>query len=179
MTRFHWNSITSHSEAAPTTQQQQATEIPLNHHRHSKLSHVMDSIRLPLAHEHERLPMDTATEQPPAHQQATMSSSNGSISPALQAVASLKLNENNMGEDSHQNSKTWGWPGLGTFLSHDSATSQKSKRRTESTGSESAVSEAHLEKRMEAATFEAIDNAAELEAFGWPGLGYWSPPPKK
>jgi len=179
MTRSLWNPLTPHAEAAPTTQQPQATEIPLNHRRNSRLGHVMDSIRLSLAHEHERLPTATATEPRHIQQQVTASSSNGSISPALQAVASSKLNENNMGEDSHQNDKTWGWPGLGTFLSHDSATTQKSKRRTESTGSESTGSEAHLEERVEAATFEAIDSAAELEPFAWPGLGYWVPPPKK
>ncbi|OCT52281.1 hypothetical protein CLCR_09201 [Cladophialophora carrionii] len=170
MTRFNWNTNTTHSEASTSSE---STEHH-HHHHESKLSHVMDSIRHALAHEHERLPSDSAAQEQLPQRQDAAGSTKGSISPALQAVASSKLNENNMGEDSHQSDKTWGWPGLGTFKTHDSATSQRSKSRSGSAGSE-----AHMEEKVEAATFEAIDNAAESETYGWPGLGSWTTSPRK
>ncbi|KIW67830.1 hypothetical protein PV04_07056 [Phialophora macrospora] len=174
MTRFNLNTITGHSEGATTTGSSEPAEISPHRHHDSKLGHVIDSIRHALAHEHEKLPSDHTAEQQPSQQQDQTNGNNGSLSPALQAVASSKLNENNMGEDSHESDKTWGWPGLGTFKSHESATSQHTKSRTGSEGSE-----AHVEERVEAATFEAIDNAAESETFGWPGLGTWATPSKK
>jgi hypothetical protein len=179
MTRFNLNSITGHSEVPATTGPSEPTETHHHHRRDSKLGHVIDSIRHALAHEHEKLPDDNAAEQHPSQQQnpASGGNNNGSLSPSLQAVASSKLNENNMGEDSHQSDESWGWPGLGTFKTHDSATSQHTKSRTQSAGSEGP--EAHVEERVEAATYEAIDNAAESEAYGWPGLGTWTTTPKK
>ncbi|EXJ59229.1 hypothetical protein A1O7_06661 [Cladophialophora yegresii CBS 114405] len=173
MTRFNWTTLSGQSEAPASSE---PTEH-IHHHHESKLSHVMDSIRHALAHEHEKLPSDSAARQQPSQRQDAAGSTNGSMSPALQAVASSKLNENNMGEDSHQSDKTWGWPGLGTFKTHDSTTPQRSKSRTALAGSEG--SEAQIEEKVEAATFEAIDNAAESETYGWPGLGTWTTSQRK
>ena len=77
------------------------------HRGDSKLSHIIDSIRHGLAHEHEKLPGGNEAQQAPA------AATHGSVSPALQATASSKLNENNMEVASHQDNKTYGWPGLG------------------------------------------------------------------
>lgn len=178
MTKFNWSALTSHTE---TPAKPESTETPNSiptHRRDSKLSHIMDSIRHGLAHDHERLPPQNGAEQPPQVAAAAQPTPpNGSVSPSLQATAATKLNENNMGPaNSHENDDVWGWPGLGTYKSHDSPTpSQASKSRTGSTQSTGQVA-----VRVEAATTEAIDNAAESEPYGWPGLGdFVSSSPKK
>jgi len=80
-------------------------------------------------------------------------------SPAQQAQKLEQLNENGM--ESHQ---AWGWPGLGSY-----GDSQQPEPQAKTTRQKSA----QLEPRAEAAAFEAIDNAAEGESFGWPGVGPW------
>jgi hypothetical protein len=167
MTKFHWDTLTGHSQPAANIEQPPATDAAPVHLHHSKLSHVMETIRHALAHEHETVPRSSTT----AHQETT---TGAPISPALQAVVSTKLNENNMGEGSHQNDETWGWPGLGSFSSQRSGTSHDPKPHAAP-----AASEAGVESKVEAATFEAIDNAAESETYGWPGLGDWNATARK
>jgi len=65
-----------------------------------------------------------------------------------------------------QRRESYGWPGLGTYPEPPTDPA-KVQRRSSSTAKRAA----ELEPRVEAATFEAIDNAAESEAYGWPGLG--------
>jgi len=171
MTQLNLNALTGQSDTATSTRRSEASETPFTRSHNSKLSHIMNSIRHALAHEQEKLPSNNGGEKHMSQQQATVS---GPISPALQAVASSNLNENNMGETFHQNDQTWGWPGFGTLSSYSSTTSQRSKPRTESTGSGG-----HTEAKVEAATFEAINNAAEFEMYGWPGVGDWTTSPRK
>ena len=65
-----------------------------------------------------------------------------------------------------QEPSTWGWPGLGTYPEPAIYTPQLRRQSdTERT--------TKLEPKFEAATMEAIDNAAESESYGWPGLGSW------
>lgn len=153
--------------------------------RGSHMGHVMTSIRSGLAYEQEKPPNNAVdyfedqskfaehSEIVPGHdrmKQRTLSDasedSNGSISPAIEAGKSAEANENNMGPQSHQKPMTWGWPGLGTYPEFDRLNARLENRaklrRTSS-----------LEPRFEAATFEAIDSAAESESYGWPGLGAW------
>lgn len=156
------------------------------------MRHVVGSIRKGLASEQERIPdasESTADEHehfkmdddyghdsmkqvtPKERRLSDMSEdSKGSISPALEACRLFKANENNMGPESHQKPTTWGWPGLGTFP-EPTGYSFKTRNGTR-------VHKSELEPRVEAATFEAIDNAAESESFGWPGLGSWPRPAK-
>jgi len=160
--------------------------------RSSRMGHVMTSIRRALAHEQERLfsHPDTSLHEQNQLKRAEQSEivvsdqdemkpsfSNerrpsetcddlkGSISPAIEAFKSFEANENNMGPESHQKPATWGWPGLGTYPEPEKYPS------TSQTGTKTQKVAA-LEPRFEAATFEAIDNAAESE-FGWPGIGTW------
>lgn len=157
------------------------------------MGHVMTSIRRALAHEEERLfnhPETRLHEQnqlKSAEQSQIVASDqdntklshsnqrcpseisddfNGSISPAIEACKSFEANENNMGPDSHQRPATWGWPGLGTYP-------EPEKYPARLPNGTKMQKVAALEPRFEAATFEAIDNAAESESFGWPGIGTW------
>lgn len=152
--------------------------------RHSHMGNIIASIRHGLSHEHERIPEKSGALSHRAEQQPVTSHPNAdrtggssprdqatwndeeSISPAIEARRMSENNENNMGEGSHQAPTTWGWPGLGSWPERG--------RPREKVGKMSAKERTlSLEPRLEAATFEAIDNAADSEAFGWPGLGYW------
>lgn len=167
------------------------------HHRErrdSKLGHIMSSIRQALANEQQKLFGDHSS--PHDHQQEHLenlrrqdiaqrnrvdeemlwgSDSSESMSPAVQTCTASKLNENNMGVDSHEAGKRWGWPGLGTFQGPEE---QPEKLRRTSSNKHASDRMAAVEPKMEAATFEAIDNAAESESYGWPGIGYL-PTPRK
>jgi len=77
---------------------------------------------------------------------------NNGASPAVQA-------------QNRERQKSWGWPGLGTF---PEAPKDPAKTRRMSVSPERA---AELEHKVEEATYEAIDSAAESEAYGWPGVG--------
>ncbi|KEF51137.1 uncharacterized protein A1O9_12751 [Exophiala aquamarina CBS 119918] len=160
--------------------------------RSSRMRHVIGSIRKGLAHEQEKLfnPSEPAIHDHEHFNMTEYSDSDSghnttkpsnpklrrpsersddlqwSISPALEACKLFQANENNMGPESHRKPATWGWPGLGTFPEPEGPSS-KTQNRTR------LQKAAALEPRVEAATFEAIDNAAESEPFGWPGLGEW------
>ncbi|KAK5194441.1 hypothetical protein LTR99_002943 [Exophiala xenobiotica] len=167
---------------------------PTHRERHnSRIGQAMDHIRQTLSQEQERLfgphkiaqqhrqyqakvgeHLEHLREQDKidrARAEAEMSWENNDTSgasPAVQARKSFDLNENNMGADSEEDrerQKSWGWPGLGTFpeTPKDPA---KVRRR-----SGSAERAAELEHKVEEATYEAIDGAAESEAYGWPGIG--------
>lgn len=153
--------------------------------RSSKMRHVMGSIRKGLAHEQEKLPdpsesivhehdqfnmtedcgHDTTKPSDPKQRRPSEMSedSKGSTSPALEACRLFQANENNMGPESHRKPATWGWPGLGNFPEPEGYPFK--------TRNGTRLQKSALEPRVEAATFEAIDNAAESESFGWPGLG--------
>ena len=146
-------------------------EHPANHHQ-SRLSNAINSIRHALSREHERSPKDTERH---STEPETTTSINNSASPAIQAVASSKLNDNNIGEGSQQNDNTWGWPGLGTFAIQDSITTQGGPKSP----TQSTTLETKMEGKSEATTFKAAGNAAESELYGWAGLGEWSTASRK
>ena len=149
---------------------------------------IISSIRHGLAHEHERLPeksdaLSHRAEQPVTTYPDTNSTEGSSpreratwndeesISPAIEARRMSENNENNMGERSHQAPSSWGWPGLGSWP-------ERERPRTKVGKMSEKERTLGLEPRLEAATLEAIDMAAETDTFGWPGLGYW-PEPRK
>ena len=152
--------------------------------RHSKMGHIISSIRQGLAFEHERLPEQSGAWSYNSHplvvdghagaspieadkiQRQSSWDSEGSISPAVEAQRISESNENNMGAGSHQTPATWGWPGLGAWPEPERARPKIGKMSER----ERTLS---LEPRLEAATIEAIDNAADSESFGWPGVGNW------
>merc|ERR1711939_14076 len=161
--------------------------------RNSRLGQAMDHIRQALSQEQERLfgphkiaqqrrqyqakvgeRLEHLREQDKivrARAEAEMAwedNDNNGASPAVQARKTFDLNENSMGADSEENrerQKSWGWPGLGTF---PETPKDPAKSRRMSVSPERA---AELEHKVEEATYEAIDSAAESEAYGWPGVG--------
>lgn len=158
----------------------------------TRMGRVMTSIRNGLAHEQEKPPTNTVdgfqdqlkfAEHPDTLQEQDKLKRTGSssihrsrsdasedlresISPAIEARKSFDANENNMGPLSHQKPTTWGWPGLGSFSEYEKLNAKLENRAK----LQRSVS---LEPRVEAATFEAIDSAAESESYGWPGIGMW------
>ncbi|EXJ71440.1 uncharacterized protein A1O5_05248, partial [Cladophialophora psammophila CBS 110553] len=139
--------------------------------RDSKLSHIMDSIRHSLAHEHEKLPGESEAQHQGSVAVNSESGNNGSISPSLQAVASSKLNENNMGEHSHELGDTWGWPGLGTYASNESPRTSTSRQESTPPRRESVPTRKESEpSRRESTTSQASKKSHDTQT-GWPGLG--------
>jgi hypothetical protein len=179
-------------------------EDPFHHeHRHTKLGHIIDSIRDGLANEHDKLfHTKSSTHQRyqtklPDHldhirhsdeverrrveDEMASETSNEEVhattSPAIEARKSNRLNENNMGViNSHEGAaSSWGWPGLGAFAQ----TKQELNKPAHPVRTGSAVGRHTLEPRVEAAAWEAIDSAAEGESYGWAGLGDWPAPKPK
>jgi hypothetical protein len=163
MAQFEPDSTTGLTEAQPSIDHLQHPGNTLPHRHGSKLGRIMDSIRSALSHEHEKLPETHPSALSHSQERDTTSNANESNSPAMQAVATAKLNENAMGEEPH-----WGWPGLGTFRRSDSMAAENASRRSNSNSSSGPP-----QVGAEAAVFEAIENAAEADTYGWPGLGTW------
>lgn len=173
------------------------TDPPRLERRNSRLASVVGSIRHALADEQEKLfgsghakptkaEMDAHLnhireldrEQRARVEQELMweADAKESTSPAFEARKSSGLNENGMGPNSpKERADAFGWPGLGSYQG-GSAESGKMQRTT--SASKHAPRIAELEPRFEAATFEAIDNAAESESYGWPGIGQYPDPQK-
>ncbi|KIW82423.1 hypothetical protein Z517_05450 [Fonsecaea pedrosoi CBS 271.37] len=177
MTKMTWNPLGHHHSDTPA-----GTENPVaeetHHRRDSKLSHIMDSIRHSLAHEHEKLPgASQAQDQNPVSANGE-SGNNGSLSPSLQAVASSKLNENNMGEHSHEAEDSWGWPGLGTYSSASEAPRRESLRTASTdSGAPSTSRQDSVPKAKESepprrpSTISQASKKSHDTQSGWPGLG--------
>ena len=171
MTRRDSNTLSDHTDLSestttPPSRSTGGTDPTQNSRRNSKLGHIVDSIRHALAHEQEKPSSDS--KQDKVAQNPHEEDAKDTISPAIQAHKFFNLNENGMGAESHQESGSWGWPGLGSFP--EPAKDQAGTRRL-STTKTGGKGFAALEPKVEAATFEAIDNAAESEPYGWPGLG--------
>ncbi|RJE17373.1 hypothetical protein PHISCL_10289 [Aspergillus sclerotialis] len=62
MTKISWNSLTGHHSETPAGTENPVAEESQHHRRDSKLSHIMDSIRHSLAHEHEKLPSESQAQ---------------------------------------------------------------------------------------------------------------------
>lgn len=169
--------------------------------RDSKLGHLVDSIRTaltqeqtklfgdPKAHHHRKYQSSVAErleklrEQDQTQRQRVEEeiASDGeveeSVSPAVQARERSDFNENNMGAHSSHEAAvrrdSWGWPGLGTYGADDAKEPSTTRRRNSFKLTREKMD--RMEPRAEAATYEAIDNAAESESYGWPGLGDLGP----
>ncbi|EXJ82079.1 hypothetical protein A1O1_08148 [Capronia coronata CBS 617.96] len=169
--------------------------------RDSKLGHMVDTIRTALSQEQAKLFGDKNAQHHRKYQSTVEerleklrqqdetqrerveeeirsdSEADESVSPAVEARARSDLDENNMGLTSHERARSdsWGWPGLGTYAAgSEDATNTKRKSSFKNTRDKMH----DIEPKLEAATYEAIDNAAESDSFGWPGLGDF-PPPRK
>ncbi|OAL21138.1 hypothetical protein AYO22_08295 [Fonsecaea multimorphosa] len=174
MTKFNWNSLIHHhhSETPAGTENPVPATEETHHRRDSKLSHIMDSIRHTLAHEHEKLPANSQAQQPASAPVNTEAGNNGSLSPSLQAVASSKLNENNMGEHSHEADGTWGWPGLGTYTSeHPSHTGSTDAGAPPTSRHQSVSKGKEAEPERRASTVSQASKKSSDTQTGWPGLG--------
>jgi len=174
------------STPSPPSVSRKNTDPIHRERRNSRLGQVVESIRHVLSEEQEKLfgknkPGKAAISDQLEHlrehdreqrarveeQMIWESDANDSTSPALEARKSVGLNENGMGADSlKERRESYGWPGLGTYPEPPTDPAKVQRR-----SSNTAKRGAELEPRVEAATFEAIDNAAESEAYGWPGLG--------
>jgi len=80
--------------------------------------------------------------------------------PSIEAQRMESRNENSFGDDDAD----WGWPGLGS-VSHAKTAALPQQPPAHARHS-------HAEERLEAASREAIDSAAE-ESYGYPGVGSW------
>jgi len=167
MTEPQFRKVISSSEAIEDGGPCTRTDPPEHHRRDSKIGRAIDYIRHAIAHEHDRGVQTPAPPRSKSGQRPTAANDRDSISPALEAAASSHLNQNNMEQEAVQIDEAWGWPGLGSISNKQIKTS---KTKTQKNHLESSDV---LESRMEAATFEAIDNSAESETYGWPGLGTW------
>ncbi|KIW13420.1 hypothetical protein PV08_08608 [Exophiala spinifera] len=183
-----------HPESTPTSPSlsRRSTESTHLERRNSRLGGVMDHIRESLSQEQERLfgPRKSAqqhrqyqakvgehlehlreqdkADRARAEEEMIWEDNNNGASPAVQARKFFDLNENSMGADSEevrQRQWSWGWPGLGNYP--DAAKDAPKPRQL----SHSTTHSPDLEHKLEEATYEAIDSAAESESFGWPGLG--------
>ncbi|OAP61043.1 hypothetical protein AYL99_06047 [Fonsecaea erecta] len=170
MTKFNLSSLAGHHSDSPAGTENPVAAEP-HHRRDSKLSHIMDSIRHSLAHEHEKLPGGSQS-QPQTVSANGESGNNGSLSPSLQAVASSKLNENNMGEHSHELDNSWGWPGLGTYTSSTPEAPTASDSGAPSTSRQNSVAKGKESEpaRRESTTSHASKKSTDTQT-GWPGLG--------
>jgi len=185
------------STPSPPSLSRKNTDPTHRERRNSRLGQMVGSIRHALREEQEKLfgnskPTEAAISdrlgnlrEHDREQRARVeeemlweSTAKDSTSPAVEASKSVDLNANGMGADSVKERRgSWGWPGLGTYEEplHEPA---KARRGSSSKG-KTAERAAELEPRVEAAAFEAIDNAAESEAYGWPGLGTMPDPKLK
>ncbi|KIX08075.1 uncharacterized protein Z518_02730 [Rhinocladiella mackenziei CBS 650.93] len=199
MTRRNSNTLTDYPEQPENTDtspsaSRRSTDPNLHERRNSRLGQVMDSIRHALAQEQEKLfgerkaahhdhqynpaagerlaklrDQDQAQRKRVEEEMLWESEAKDSTSPAVEARQESELNENGMGAESHQGRRdSWGWPGLGTYAEPPKDPAQTRRKSSTKSGSGRVAA---MEPKMEAAAFEAIDNAAESETYGWPGLG--------
>lgn len=173
------------THSSPSTSRRNTEPAHLER-RNSRLGQVVDSIRHALAEEQEKIfgapkPTKASIDAHLEHlrrldrderarverEEMWERDAKESTSPALEARKSFDLNENGMGPDSIKEQASWGWPGLGSY---PEPAANPAKVRHSSNGN-AVERAADLEPRVEAAAFEAIDNAAESEAYGWPGVG--------
>ncbi|KAG9788890.1 hypothetical protein KCU88_g1719, partial [Aureobasidium melanogenum] len=185
--------------ASPSMSRRSTEPVPTGHRerRDSKLGRIVDSIRSSISQEHGKLFGDKSEHHHKKYQatvaerleklreqdqtrrkrveeeMASEPEINETVSPAIEARERSEVNENNMGPTSHERVRrdSWGWPGLGTYEPQPASLDDDATPRRKSSMKMTKEQQAALRSRTESATYEAIDNAAEAETFGWPGLG--------
>ncbi|KAK4942370.1 hypothetical protein LTR10_017817 [Elasticomyces elasticus] len=144
---------------------EKATQPAPPKRRDSKLGHVMDSLRRSFSTEHKGS-LERKSSQHEAHLQKVREQDSIDRARAAEEMMweSAETKESTSpAVEARRNS--WGWPGLGTT---DDVGEEPHKRLR---ASKTAGPATAMELRTEAAAYEAFDNTAENENYGWPGLG--------